>query len=219
MNILEKEIEDLLELCINDSDFNLKALKNRDYDFDFSTGKKLIKRQFELRGYGIIDLITISFEEFFDYQDNSLNIIPVIKIYELKKEKIDVNSLMQLSRYIKGMKRYIHKIDKNILSDLNKIKICNNIRGILVGKSVQMNGDFVFLMELIRGVKVITYKLDMNIGLKFVEENFAYTPQNESFEFSSDALCEIIWEMKNNFMESEEKKRHKKYLKNLKQNK
>ena len=127
---LEKDLEDI----IFESDKN--ELRKRGLHI---YGK--IYRQVRIGNYGIADLIEVNrvpseiingnMGEFASHLD--------IKIYELKKEKIDFNAFIQAVRYAKGIRRYFEKHRTNI-----KVQF----RIVLIGSEISMNDDFAYITDM-----------------------------------------------------------------------
>lgn len=171
MNILEKEIEELVG----------EVLENGIHR-GLNEGEHKIIRQFNLPGYGVIDLVAIPI----NYEEDV-----TIDIYELKRDKIDVNALMQLCRYLKGFKNYIEKFkrDGKIRKNRNI-----NINGYLIGKEIEESGDFVYLMNYIsENISVYTYGLSIENGLEFELESFdGYCNKKQLKEIDYTTDNEII---------------------------
>ncbi len=113
-------------------------------------------RQIDLGSYGRADLITIEYSD--DYDD------VLITIYELKKEKVDTNALLQAYRYLAAIKRHVYS---EIL-----FKIC------LIGESVETRGDFVFIYNELPNVEVYTYDYSIT-GIIFNKIGKNWTQSNE----------------------------------------
>lgn len=152
MNILEKDIEQLIyEGYINDNTlFDKRGLPGL---------RGIVFRQFRVDPYGTIDLLFIERRishaggEDFKY----LN----FKILELKKDKIDINAVMQACRYATAIKRLI--VNRHNISNH-----CIQANITLIGKDVCTNGDFVYLLnQFDYGVDIYTYSLDVINGLMF----------------------------------------------------
>jgi hypothetical protein len=149
MEFLEKNLEEIIfETSTNDL-----ALRNlRLY------GKRY--RQLRIGAYGIADLVTL--ERLLDTDDNNQKII--ITVYELKKDKINISSLAQASRYVKGIQRYFDA--KNIFQFTEiEYKI------VLIGKTIETSGDFVFLTDFLNDkIDCYTYDYKFN-GINFIHKN------------------------------------------------
>jgi len=116
-----------------------------------------ITRQLSMKGYGILDLLIISKEEFFD---TSL----IFKIVELKQGKINLNAIGQISRYRTAIERSLKKIDYP-LKEVYPSKIILY----LVGSGIEESTDTCYVTDLLRDVDVhvITYSLDLKNGITF----------------------------------------------------
>ena len=145
MDFIEKDLEDIIwETQQTEEGRKLLAQKGL-------VVKGKMFRQFYLGEYGTCDLITVEF----------IDKYPYITIYELKKGIIDVGSLMQACKYSTAVKSYIeYKYDCDCYIYIK-----------LIGKSIQSNGDFVFLYnELMNNIDIITYSININ-GLMFNRES------------------------------------------------
>jgi len=163
MNILEKEIEDLVQEYINTEKENV-----------FNLDKGILLRQFELGNYGVVDLLHINYLAFNnpDEREKHLTITPI----EIKRGKISYNEVGQICRYVKGIGSFISK--KGYHDVFNSI----SVRGILMGKEIDLSSDFVYAMELIESISVYTFSLNLKTGLQFTKEDFGYTRTDEGFE-------------------------------------
>ena len=161
MTFLEKDLETIIFETPNDK------LSERGLHIK---GKK--KRQLRIGNYGISDIITLKrdsdIEQFKDMEGNDVRIVhPVFKIqvFELKQKVIDCNSLMQACRYAKGLEEYLHNFRE--LHD-----VCLDFEILLIGKDVQKNGDFVFLLndQVFPKLNVYTYEYDFD-GIRFYHQS------------------------------------------------
>lgn len=142
MNILEKEIEEI----VFQSDNRILAKKGL-----FLNRHKLSQVNFGT--YGIADIICWTVINEFGTRKLFFQVV------ELKKEVIDVNTLMQASRYVKAI--------NEIFDKFNLENTTINIEIILIGKTIQTNGDFVFLTDFVKNLKVYTYEIDLIDGINF----------------------------------------------------
>lgn len=176
MNILEKDIE---ELIFNASKESLQKRKLFLYDNRI--------RQLNLLDYGIADIVCWHIGMSAPHYRRKI----YIQILELKKEIIDASTLMQSCRYEKGIRKMLKKYN------LSKTDLKFN--HILIGKKVQTNGDFVFLLDAMENCKVMTYNLDLDSGLTFNEcSNYSIingrTPDNLEFE--------VLYDLRNNIRDN-----------------
>lgn len=159
MNILEKEIEELLfEALTEDPEIVSKRGLKHNYEFEHL-------RQQDLGNYGRPDVIGYSIHP----RDKGERIITV-SVFELKKEQININTLLQASRYCTGIQEYISK------HNLVNTRVVTNI--FLIGKSIDDSTDFVFLLNQMSNVRAYTFKLDIYEGLKFNRENGYFINKN-----------------------------------------
>jgi len=155
MNFLEKSLEDII------IDTDNYSLQDRDLDIN---GVK--KRQVRIGNYGIADVITCCRSE-----KNKGEPYISITIYELKKEKIDINSYLQALKYAKGIFRYFKK--KNYSTPI--INIC------LIGKTIDLHSSFVYLADFNSddGLSCFLYTYEYEFdGIKFYQhENYNLTKE------------------------------------------
>lgn len=129
MNFLEKDLENIIWESDNEK------LQERNLPI---MGKKF--RQFKIGSYGILDLMTVRRKYYYDYDLETYLPYLDITIYELKKEKVGISAFLQAIRYCKGIKTYFESKKPEIEFALNVV---------LVGKQVDTNSDFIFLLDLI----------------------------------------------------------------------
>lgn len=126
MTFFEKDLEEII----------YEADKELLCDRGLSISGKLY-RQMKIGSYGIADLVEIVKPEYV-YPINSHE-KGVVKIYELKKDKISLSTFMQAVGYAKGVSRYLGLRTKDNLF---------NIEIILIGKTIDLDGEFVYLTDL-----------------------------------------------------------------------
>ncbi len=177
MTFLEKDLEIILYEAMQDNK-KWDSLNNRGLE----RGKPYkSKRQFHIGNYGTCDLITLERPGF--YKDNDQFFFPEnylsITVYELKQNRISLNSLIQLVRYMKGINQWM-KLYK---------KIEYNIQGVLIGREIDINNDYIYLFEYLchneentfGNISTFTYNYDID-GIKFNQEYLtSYTLINEGF--------------------------------------
>jgi len=159
MNFLEQDLEEIIfttdcdELC----DRGL-----------YDTGQ--LFRQVKIGNYGIADLI--SFHRPY-YNSSGERENGTIRIYELKRNLIDINAFLQAVRYARGIQRRIEK----------KKHYPYNIEIVLIGKKMDKKSPFCFLPELITAdsfyLTYYTYNYEAD-GIKFHNET-NYCMSNEGF--------------------------------------
>lgn len=145
MQFLEKDLEDII--FTHHDKMQARGLSVCTHD--------LMYRQIQLGSYGICDCLGVNI-----YSDHRYRAIDMF-VYELKKEKIDFNTLGQAMRYKVALESIIGR------HNINRTEI--NIYLILVGKSIEINGDFAFLLGRIPGILSYTYKYDFD-GIVFRQE-------------------------------------------------
>lgn len=164
MSFLEKDLEDIVFEAMNTIEGKEK-LRSRGL---IVNGKPF--RQVEIGNYGRIDILTVSYYSNFGF---------VFSVYELKKDKIDRDALMQGCRYIEGIKQLFPDV-------LEHRKVSYNL--ILIGRDIDKKGSFVYLYNMMpRNVKIYNYSYDID-GLKFGLIPKTWCLSNPSF---SDKITEI----------------------------
>ena len=162
MDFLERDLEDILFECMC-SKKGREILEEHGLDTN-----GVVYRQVELGTYGRIDLMTVELDI------SEATPFLIITVYELKRNMIDVNALMQGARYITGL--------RDILSKYDNINAKNvDFRFRLIGKDIDKNGDFVFLYNLLNmNVEVYTFDFDIE-GMFFNYEDKSWVKKNEGF--------------------------------------
>ena len=163
MEFLEKDLEDIIWDAAQDEK-GRDLLSDRGLDIQ---GK--LMRQVKLDAYGTADLVSIYIDGPRLYRQ-----VEVV-VYELKRDLIDVSTLMQACRYATGVKRFFNeKISNRSLSI--EIKI------LLIGKRVELNGDFVLLYNMIsQFCEIYTYSYGID-GIYFDYKMPSYCRSNENIE-------------------------------------
>lgn len=148
MIYLEKDLEDLIFTASDEE------LESRGFDIN---GTRL--RQVNLGSYGICDILTYSVCK----KSKEID----ITIYELKKNNLDYQTLMQAVRYSKGVKHFFQ-------SRKSLFKV--NIKIVLVG--AKADALVYFLPDVFECVSVILY--DFNItGVLFKNiSGYGYSATN-----------------------------------------
>jgi len=128
MGILEKDLENFLfaKLCNSKSkggSVNLPGI--------YIPAPYLVRKQFKIGNYGICDIITLIRCK----EDPKL----LITIYELKQNDINIDALIQLVRYMKGVLMWLDKYTDKAFADYR-------IDGMLIGRSI-VPGDWTHLFN------------------------------------------------------------------------
>lgn len=159
MKFLEKDLEDIIyESC--------KTIHGRESlvcrGLDSIDGISYFSRQVRVGNYGIADLVTlIRFEKTI-----------YVNIYELKKDVVNIDTLIQCSRYAKGIKGYMN----------SRFRGCRvHVHCTLIGRYIDENSDWVYLFNsVIENTTIYTYKYGID-GLNFELHNMNYSLTNEGF--------------------------------------
>jgi hypothetical protein len=167
MNVLEKDLEDMLFEHIDDFDVLISK------GFEESCQRKY--RQVNLGGYGIADIIGIS-----EYPQPNNKLIE-INIYELKKEEISVGTFLQALRYAKALSLIFEKSNPNDNIEFNII---------LVGKILKTNSDFIYLTDFYENLHLYTYSFDFHKGIMF-QKHSGYELTNGNIPIDSSFFIEL----------------------------
>lgn len=125
-----------------------------------------VYRQFDLGGYGVIDLLSVS------YVDDGNEVVHEIRVIELKKGPIKSDHIAQIARYKRGIDTFIERSAE----DLNGIDISYH----LVGDGYAEQGDVQFLADSCEWLSVHHYKFDLEGGVKF-EESYGWVRTNATY--------------------------------------
>lgn len=139
MKFLEKDLEDIIFETDNE------ILRQR--GLAENLGKK--KRQVRIGNYGISDIIS-----YFRPREYKCT-WPIITILELKKDIIDVNTVLQGARYMKGVEQYLRKTNRDTSIE---VRLC------LIGKN--KSSDIIYFPDLFDNIGIYTYSYGID-GLYF----------------------------------------------------
>lgn len=178
MDFLEKDLEQIIYQTLKSKNGYGKLYKRGlcfSYDQETMSFLKL-KRQVGIGNYGTADILAVN-----RYQDcpvDNLEPFLEISIFELKKNIINIDTLLQVAKYYKGIKRYIEDY-RNKCFDLH-------FNLILIGKEVDINSDFIYLFDIFNSLEYIhfyTFLYDYNFdGIKFTETTLSdYKLSDEGF--------------------------------------
>lgn len=173
MNILESEIEEILFKNLD----NRKLLKER--GFDFFEQKYYLHPN--LGSYGIPDIVGVTVNYCVHSRSRSIN----VTIYELKKEVVNINTLLQAARYAKGIERFFD--ENSITLNFNEI----DFSLVLIGKNIDESSDFVFLTDFCYNVNLVTYSVDLNYGIVFREQK-GYYKRNEQQPVLNTFISDLL---------------------------
>lgn len=161
VSFLEQDLEDIIWQS------NKQELRNR--GLWISPGSKGY-RQLKIGNYGILDMVFFKRQVLCPIEEGTL----IVHIVELKKDRVDMSTLLQAIRYAKGIQRYItHKRNKDI-------PICFRIS--LIGKSIEMGTSFIYLTDVFRGnfyLEYLTY--DYRVDGLYFKRHDDYSLIDEGF--------------------------------------
>lgn len=158
MKFLEKDLEDV----IFSADKEMLAQRGLEIE-----GKLL--RQIRLGNYGVCDLLEIIKPSYLPHSKYHTPFI--VTIYELKKEQISMSSFLQCIRYGKAIQSYFEKRGFEV-----------NIYFNLIGKTIDLNSDLIYLVDFMDNLYFYTYEYEFD-GIRFKNHN-NYTLSNEGFSNS-----------------------------------
>lgn len=164
MNILEKDIEDLVfdSLKLNKKDLLIKR------GFWSLNKYEIFDRQLDLGSYGRLDMIGIGYNR--HHQEIGSKKTLKIGVFELKKAEINLSTYMQAARYCKGLQRLVEDQFPDYFLEFEVI---------LIGTSIDTKAEgFIYLPDLISNLSIYTVKLDLENGITFKSES-GYKLSNE----------------------------------------
>lgn len=177
MDVLEKEIEDIIWDCLEV--YNTKVLEDRGL---FVNQFASFFRQIELGSYGRADIIGVEVRP----KNGGWRVIK-LDVYEFKKDLIDVNTLMQAARYVTAIRRMIN-------GSLKQVQLIVSIH--LIGKNINTNGDFVYLLNSIDHCYAYTYSIDLINGILFTRQ-YGYKLTEENLpsikKYREEIMNQLLW--------------------------
>jgi len=122
----------------------------------------IMKRQLRIGNYGVADLVGFDI----DIAPNGKVGISAT-VYELKRGCIDIKALLQSCRYAAGLKHLVN------------IKFIN-INIVLIGSSIDMSSEFVYLLDRLNNVDLYIAHLSMSgIEFEYVNTNFGLVDKGD----------------------------------------
>lgn len=170
MQLLEREIEDFI--------YNGFLEGNKKITEVFPDHIN-IYRQFELKGYGVVDLLTID-DVYFVSGERVSELIIRINIYELKVGQLKYEHISQVYRYKTALYRICEKH-----SCSSNIKII--ISPYLIVENIDVNSDMVSLLNWLRDLTIVTYKYDLD-GISFEYGNSSWYSTKEDLHKAEQLL-------------------------------
>ena len=155
-------------------------------------------RQFEVKGYGIIDILGIDYYREPDFYNIT------ITIYELKNGPIDMKAISQISRYYIGVKRYISNLDLGRFR--KRLEIYLEINGILVGSEYPNDGS-CFVVDSIPWLSCYFFDISKS-GVNFTETDGWYR-ENEDLKWKNPCLCDGFKMLVNHYRKSSKEPNYK----------
>lgn len=177
MNILEKDIEDVICHTLGLKN-GIELLFNR--GLHSVIGYDIFFRQLHLYEYGTADLVGI---KFCPYER-----ILSVGVFELKRQSVNIDTLLQASSYITAISDYI----ENFLG-LKTISFTTEYELILIGSCIETKGSFSYLPSIFRDkLKVYSVSIDLEKGIVFKRET-GYKLSSRNLEpFSSSERIRSI---------------------------
>jgi hypothetical protein len=183
MKFLEKDLEDIiydkLKMSGGTDDLFNRGLQEF-YQFEpDGPHSEIIKgnnikvvRQLRIGNYGVADIVVFQ-KYYIPHVDNplkgGLNIN--ILIFELKKDKVCIDTLVQAKKCEKGIKQYFRQF-----SIYPKIRLC------LIGSSVNTSNDWIYLFDnVMNNCSAYSYKYEWDgISFNYVDLG-SYALTNQGF--------------------------------------
>ena len=148
---LEKSLEDLIYESAGKS-YTREKLEKHGLKID---GK--LYRQLDLGKYGRLDLVSVYIEGKGEDGKRTIN----IDVYELKKEQLTVDALLQAARYLSCIRSLFSDDDVN-----EKFSFVWKIT--LIGSSIDKQSDFCRLLSFLgANIRVLTYQIRLD-GVFFI---------------------------------------------------
>lgn len=157
MNILEKEIEQLIWSAIQEEKFDLLWEKGLPLE-----SQAKYYRQLNLGSYGILDIASILINKI-DYPQGLTHYEVWINIIELKKNQVNMDTFKQVLAYA----RYAQLIFEEYESRFPNKDFRLKLKLSLIGKTIDDKSHFCFLSSIFSNVNIYTYELDFSKGLTF----------------------------------------------------
>lgn len=180
MNFLEKDLEDIIYENANTVE-GRKLLEERGLEFSGHT-----YRQVSMGKYGIADLVNIHAYSDRIRKGHSAHYLDV-NVIELKKDIINIDTLLQAVGYKKAVEEYFDNYCSKAW-DVLDVKVT------LIGKKIEIESNFVFLLDELDWLHAYTYSYSIN-GLHFEERYGWYKPNaldgNTVLKLQSPKIHEI----------------------------
>lgn len=183
MDFLEKDLEDVIFECSKTKE-GFDLLDDRGIGI---WGK--MYRQVNLGSYGIADLISFDISNRYTRTGRRIRTL-YVKVYELKKDVIGVESMLQVCRYISAI--------RSLFEDSPHYAECElEISGVLIGRRFDKSSDFAFLYNEIDNIDIYTYDYKID-GIKFehISKCWRRTDPNFSEELVSSFNAPTYSEIK-----------------------
>jgi len=159
MNFLEKDLEDIIYENANTVE-GRELLRERGLDLGGHT-----YRQVSMGKYGIADLVNIFACTERINKGFSVHHL-IVDIIELKKDIVNVDTLLQAAGYKKAVEEYFYEYCSKAWDDFE-------VRVTLIGQKLETASNFVFLLDELDWVRVYTYSYSIR-GLEFQENGTWY---------------------------------------------
>lgn len=161
MNVLEKELEDLVYDCLK----NNKASLLSDRGLWPVKRYSIFERQLDLGAYGRLDMVGFGYNPFNHEtgEDKTLR----VGIFEFKKGEINYSTFIQAIRYCKGIEQYV-----NSRYDYLNIEF----KIYLIGTSI-CHSDFCYLPDFLNNLSIYTTHIDLEKGIVFKSEEQYSLPE------------------------------------------
>lgn len=160
MRFLERDLENIIWDNIHYKE-DIRKLIGKGLTCLYDLPTTVRARQLRIGNYGIADMVTLN--------RNSDNIY--VTVYELKKDEINIDSLIQAARYSRGITKYLNARFEHwhLYVDI-----------VLIGNKINQS-DWVYLFNsFVNDVSIYTYDFDID-GLRFIEHHMNYSLVEEGF--------------------------------------
>lgn len=166
LSILEKDLEDYIYNLSQTHEGRLKLKKNG------LIISNPLSRQLRLENGGIADLVDFHFA-------NETKEEIIVDVIELKKDYINLDTLVQASKYVRCLTQSLEEY----LKSFNLIPCVT-----LIGESIKAEYSFASVAYLVRGLRLVTYEVKSQTEIEFIEKVFVKDPKAKTNEQIHQAL-------------------------------
>ena len=168
MNFLEKDLEEIIFSS------SRQELENRGL---YIGARGCLIRQKRIGNYGIADLVHVTRPFYHPLLKQVCK--GEINIIELKQDKIGISAFLQALGYLKGVRSYLTKRNKDHLF---------NYTITLIGKTIDLNSSFVYLSQFTNWPEDV----ELSNNSEFHLRNFLYKYNIDGLSFEESDYYQLI---------------------------